>query len=137
MAINQLPPRRKRSFGLKVIAFANLFIGLGGWLRLAETLRNADFYSRLDLPLGMGYFIASGVFFGILGFPAAVGLWLGRRWGVGLATLTLVLWLGWDWFERLVFARSPQWFNLPFSLTASVLLVALAGWVLWKEWRAT
>jgi hypothetical protein len=137
MEMNQLPARRKRSFGLKVVAFTNGLIGLGGWLRLAETLRNADFYSRLDLPLGLGYFIASGAFFGMLGLPAAVGLWLGRRWGIGLAGGTLIFWLGWDWFERLVFARSPQWFNLPFSLTASVLLVALAGWVLWKEWRAT
>lgn len=135
MGMNQSPAPRKRSFGLKVIAFANLWIGIGGWLRLAEVIRNADFYSSLDLQPGVGYFIASGAFFGILGLPAAVGLWLRRRWGIGLAAGTLVFWLGWDWFERLALARSPQGFNLPFSLTASVLLILLAGWVLWKEWR--
>ncbi|MEW6505662.1 MAG: hypothetical protein AB1457_17020 [Chloroflexota bacterium] len=135
--MNKATSQRKRSFGLKVIAFANVWIGLGGWLRLVEILRNADFYSQLDLPLGLGYFFASGVFFGMLGFPAAVGLWLRRRWGIGLAAGTLILWLGWDWFERLVFARSPQLFNLPFSLIASSLLVVLAGRVLWKEWRTT
>lgn len=137
MEVSRPDPRRKRSWGLKIVALACLLISLGGWLRLAEMLRNADFYSRLNLPLGLGYFIASGVFFGLLGFPAGLGLWLRRRWGIGLAGGTLILWLGWDWFERLVFARSPQFFNLPFSLLASLLLVLLAAWVLWKEWRAT
>lgn len=137
MEVNQPVTRRKRSWGLKMLALACLLISLGGWLRVAETLRNAEFYGQLNLPLGLGYFIASGVFFGLLGFPAALGLWLRHRWGIGLAAGTLVFWLGWDWFERLVFARSPQFFNLPFSLLASFLLISLAAWVVWKEWRAT
>lgn len=136
MGVSQPSPRRKRSFGLKVLVFANLLIGLGGWLRVVEVIRNGDFYSSLNLQPGLWYFIVSGVFFGVLGLPAALGLWLGRRWGVVLAAGTLILWLGWDWFERLVFARSPQFFNLPFSLLASLGLILLAGWVLWKEWRA-
>ncbi|MEW6180218.1 MAG: hypothetical protein AB1522_09855 [Chloroflexota bacterium] len=137
MAVSQPAPRRKRSAGLKVLAFANLLIGLGGWLRLVEVIRNAEFYTSLNLQPGLWYFIASGVFFGVLGLPAAAGLWLRRRWGIALAAATLLVWLGWDWFERLVLARSPQFSNLPFSLFASLALVWLAGWVLWKEWKTT
>ncbi len=135
MEVKPSPVRRKRSFALKVVAFANLLIGIGGWLRVTEAIRNADFYGQLPLQPGLWYFIASGVLFGALGLPAATGLWLRRRWGVGLAAATLFLWLAWDWFERLALARSPQWFNLPFSLLASLLLVLLTSWMLWKEWR--
>lgn len=137
MEVSQPVTRRKRSWGLKIVTLACLLISLGGWLRLAEMHRNAGFYSQLNLPVGLGYFTASGAFFGILGLTAGLGLWLRRRWGIGLAGGALLVRLGWDWFERLVFARSPQFFNLPFSLLASVLLVSLAAWVLWKEWRNT
>jgi uncharacterized membrane protein len=89
-----------------------------------------DFLSQV-LPFSPIYLAFTGALWGLSGVIVAVAIWLGQRWAVRAVDLLAIVFAIYYAFSRLVWpGRSLDNYNLPFWLTAILIVGLLMHWVL-------
>jgi hypothetical protein len=112
----------RRPPAVTLLALAFVWAALSGWARLYLAVRDWPLLAELGVAGGPLYLALGGVLWGLLGLPAAVGLWTGKRWAPITARLAAVILFLSFWFDRLLSAwigtPPPNWI---FALVVSVL----------------
>ncbi len=123
--------RSKRPLRLKILVFGLLILAMLGWMRFFESLVRWQEFTATGMQPGPWYTAASGLVIGALALAAAIGIWLPSRWAPWLTRITVVYWLAWTAFDRLVVASSPDALaNWPFLTGAGILIIAVVLYAL-------
>ncbi|MFZ5882791.1 MAG: hypothetical protein ACOYYI_03310 [Chloroflexota bacterium] len=118
-------PEKRRPFGVTLLLGMVLLLTAWGATRFAAVLRWQDVLAEFDSSLSVLYLLATGAGWGAAGGVLVFGILRRKRWAAAGAFTAVILWLVEYWVERLFFETSRA--NLPFALTVSALLIALAG----------
>ena len=110
--------------GVLVSALAVIFLLLAaaGWLRAQQAIEHWDLLVAWWIWPGPLYNALSGAAWGVVGLPAAWGLWFRPRWAVRITWMAAWFYPVVFWLDRLLIAHSPEartgW---PFWLAATLL----------------
>lgn len=125
--------RIKRPFLVTLLAVLVLIISCINLIRLIEAIRMWDFLAILPgvSPL---YIALTGLFWVLVGFPLAWGLWRGHP-QAPLATHILVLvYALYYWFDRIFIAQTVNaTSNWLFAVIVTVVMILLTFWALGKN----
>ncbi|HUF37549.1 MAG TPA: hypothetical protein VMN57_03410 [Anaerolineales bacterium] len=110
---------------LWVLTVAGLF-----WARFYQAVRLETFIAALEPGVSPAYLALTGLVFGIVAIPAALGLWFGKAWAPALARRLAAALAIYYWLDFLLFVVSDasrgSW---PFAAGMTVLGL---GWVFWS-----
>ncbi|GAB4455615.1 MAG: hypothetical protein Kow0070_04160 [Anaerolineales bacterium] len=120
-------PEKRRPFSVTLLVWMVLLLTAWGAFRFAASLRWWDVLSEFESSLSAAYLWVTGAGWGAAGGVLVFGLLRRKQWAAPGAVVSIPLWLTEYWIERLFFETSRA--NLPFALTGSVLVIALA-WTL-------
>lgn len=122
--------KRRRPFGVTLLAWSVLIVTVINLTRLALALQNWDFLVEL-LPISPLYQALSGLFWGLIGLPLLWGLWQGKNWAPIYWGLALLAYSVYYWADRLLLpgyeGRNINW---PFALGVNLFLLVWSLWVL-------
>lgn len=120
------PVKGRRPLPLTIIVWVYLLWIILGWLRFAAALQGQDLILGLVSPGVQRYLIAAGLTWGLAGLPVMWGLVTRARWTPWLIRITVVLYPGVYWFERLFLWQDPEAArNWPFMLLLTILWLSL------------
>ena len=119
--------RRKRPFGVTILVLGVLTVAAFFWTRFTLAVRDAEIIASLSSSVSPAYLALTGLVFGLVGIPVALGLWFGKAWAPGSArrrgvALAVYYWLDFQLFVVSVAARG-SW---PFAAAMTALGL---GWV--------
>jgi len=124
---------KKRPFLVTLLAVLVLIISCINLIRLIEAIRMWDFLASLPgvPPL---YIALTGLFWVLVGFPLAWGLWRGHP-QAPLATHILVFACAlYYWFDRIFIAQTINaTSNWLFAVIVTVVMILLTFWALGKS----
>jgi hypothetical protein len=124
---NQYSPR---PLGVTLLALGVLSIASLNLLRLVDAVRLWEFLSKL-LPISPLYLALTGLIAGGAGLILAWGLWKGRGWAPRFTRLASLAYMIYYWLDRLLLSNADsRRSNLPFSIGATLVLLALVFWIL-------
>ena len=104
-----------------------LILTVWGAVRLFAALRSWDVLSEFGSSLSPLYLSMTGAGWGVAGGVLLSGILRRRKWTIPILQASVSVWLIEYWLER-IFFQAPR-SNLPFALTCSILVIALA-WIL-------
>ena len=117
----RLPNTHKGAWVLALVVIF-LLLATAGWLRFQQALANWSLLASLGIWPGPLYLVLGGAAWGVVGLPAAVTLWLGRRGSLRLTWIAAWFYPLTFWVDRLFFSPAPEartgW---PFWLGASLV----------------
>jgi hypothetical protein len=114
---------RKRPFGVTLLLWLVLSLSAWGVVRLLAALRWWNVLNEFGASLSPLYLSITGVFWAVVGIVLLWGLFSGKPWTRLAIPISVFLWLMGYWIERMFFEWPRA--NLPFALTASILLFLL------------
>jgi uncharacterized membrane protein len=118
----------------KLLILVLLAMAWTGMTRLVQSILNWSWLIELEITPGPLYLAIYGALQGILALVSAAGIWSGKSWAYTFSRAAVILLFLMYWLERILFTRSPTgWTNLPFSITASLVLLAFAMVVLSRK----
>ncbi len=115
----------KRPFLVTLLAITVLTLTIGNAVRLTGALASWDTLAEFASPPGPLYIALSGLFWALLGAVLCPALWFGWAWGRPAASLAGVVYILYDWADRLAFQSAVPNPNWPFAAVASLLWLAL------------
>ncbi len=125
--IHQKSPR---PLSVTLLALGVLSIASLNLLRLVDAVRLWDFLSKL-LPISPLYLALTGLIAGGIGLFLAWGLWKGRGWAPRFTMLASLAYAAYYWLDRLLLSNADsRRSNLPFSVGATLVLLALIFYIL-------
>jgi hypothetical protein len=115
-------PNTRRGIWLSALVVIFLLLAAAGWLRTQQTLAQWNLLAAWGIWPGPLYNALSGAVWGVVGLPAAWGLWFRKRWADRLTWIAAWFYPVAFWLDRLFIARSPEartgW---PFWLAVTLL----------------
>lgn len=120
-------PEKRRPFSVTLLLWMVLLLAAWGAFRFAAALRWSNVLAEFESSLSVAYLLVTGAGWGAAGSVVVFGGLRRRQWAAPGAAVSILLWLTEYWIERLFFETSRA--NLPFAMTGSVLVMALA-WTL-------
>jgi len=124
-----MPQSKKSSKTIwtRLLILALLVMAWTGFTRLLQSILNWSWLIDLEITPGPLYLAIYGALQGCLALISAVGLWSGKSWAYPFSRAAVILLFLMYWLERILFTRSTSgWTNLPFSIAASLVLLAFA-----------
>jgi hypothetical protein len=119
-----------RPLSVTLLALGVLSIASLNLLRLMDAVRLWEFLSKL-LPISPLYQALTGLIAGGAGLILVWGLWKGRGWAPRFTRLVSLAYLMYYWLDRLLLSNADsRRSNLPFSIGATLVLLALVFWIL-------
>ncbi|HVN54031.1 MAG TPA: hypothetical protein VMT46_06845 [Anaerolineaceae bacterium] len=115
--------RRRRPFGITLLALGFLGVGILGWLRFGQALAQWNLLVELDAWPGPLYLAVGGAVWGSLGILVALALAAGSRSGPLLAQGAVLFFLLTYWVDRLI----SVWIGNPFANWPILLVLSLAA----------
>lgn len=107
-------------------ALLYLLLSILGWLRLEQAILNWNLLIEFRANPGPLYIAAGGLLWGLVGLPAAWGLWLHKSWALQLAHLAAPVYPLTYWIDRVAFNHDPQGLqNWPFALGLTLIWLGL------------
>jgi hypothetical protein len=120
---------------VRLLALVFVFLALMGWLRFQQALSGWSLLIQLGAWPGPLYIAAGGAAWGLVGLPAAWGLWVGRGWGALAALLAGLFYPLSYWTDRLIAQQVSQGFsNWPFALGVTAIWLIFIFVVLSRQW---
>jgi hypothetical protein len=114
--------RPGRTIELWLLALGLLAVSLIGWLRLQLVISSWDFLSQNGIAPGPIYQAVLGSVWGAGGLVCATGLLLRQRWAPAVTRITVLVLVGWYWFDYAALTRAPDAAdNWPYMLGLSLL----------------
>jgi hypothetical protein len=119
---------RTRPFGVTLLLWMVLMLLIWGGVRFFAALRTWNVLLEYESSLSPLYLAATGAGWGLAGGVLLWGVLVRRAWTHRALTIILFVGLIQYWLERMVFAIPRV--NLPFAVTASVLIAGLILFIL-------
>lgn len=126
----QAPEPAKRPFLVTLLAGLVLIMASTNLVRFVEALSQWEFLSSLPR-VSPAYLVISGLFWFLIGFPLAWGLWRGHPQAPKATRIVALAYTAYYWLDRALLANvGVGQFNLPFAAGLTILLLILIFWML-------
>lgn len=120
----------KRPWIIFILAVGYALFSAVSFMRFYEALMLKQVLASLPVVVSPVYLAATGLFWGIFGAIAVVGLWRGKKWGLTAARILAVTYAGYYWINQVFIGTSEiRSVNWPFlgGATAVLLLLVLGS----------
>ena len=113
-----------------------LLVVLAGWIAAWNALRLGAglFFEKTlaEFHASPAYVVTSAAIWMVLGALLAWSIWQAKPWAWLTTCLTVLVYFLWFWVDRL-FLQKPQNVNWPFSVAASLIILAVLGGILFSR----
>lgn len=131
--LNDFVETRKRPFLVTLLAVLVLTITIINLVRLVKTLTLWNFLASLPgvSPL---YLATTGLIGFLIGIPLFWGLWTGDPRAPKVTKIVTVLYLSYQWIERIVLTKARYRLdNWPFAASMTLIIILFVFWTLWRS----
>lgn len=102
--------------------------------RLVTAIIQWGFLSHMLLKPSPIYLVLSGLVFGMIGFPLAVGIWRGSQMAWNALRLLIPIYLGYYWLERTILSSLTLWSqNWLFIIGLTIIVLVWVYWILSRQ----
>lgn len=123
--------KAKRPKSVTSLAVGVLTLAALHFLRLVNTITKWGYLQTLPLSVPVGFFVASGLIWGLAALFLGMGLWRGMHWSARFTQYGALAFTVYYWVDRVVLSIDPlRSTNFRFSLGANVFLLAITYWIL-------
>ena len=123
------PSPFSRPFSVTLLAIAVLTIAGFNLLRFIQANLLREFLSEFPT-VSLPYLILSGLVWAVCGLVSAWGIWCRKKWAPRYTMIFMLVYSLAYWLERIWLSRYNSWMNVPFAITANILLLLSTAWVL-------